>query len=231
MKAGSIVNLEDVDLKYLYTKWKENLKELKPFIRSTPFVSLQTYNNFDLDKYNIEESKNEFVIDQVQKIVGAKCDDETFMIVDLDFNEILDIAFILNDKEGICPLLNVNLMFHPYGIVGNKMHVKKLIHYGMNLKYSQPWKCVMFMPYDRYDDSIDVSKMTHKLNNQYGIGDEDIPYAETLKSLGYKKVVAVTYEKVKEDFNEYLKYISKELEVEKIVVNAGGAGEAGADKL
>ena len=212
MKGSSFVYLKDIDFKELYRKYRKCSKELKPFIRSTPFVSLQTYDNFKLNDIN-NYNESEFCKKMVQ-LIRKKYTEDIFIIVDLDLDNILDIAFSLNRKESIWPLLNINLLFHPFGIIGNKEHINKLIYYGNNLTSCEN-KYIMFIPYDRYDNSIDTLKLTKNLNNQYELGDEDLPYIETLKSLGYSKVIAITYDEIKEDFNEYLKYLSDGIKVEK----------------
>lgn len=207
--------LKDIDLKELYRKWRKNAKELKPFIRSTPFVSLQTYDNFKLN--NMKDFKESEFCRFTAKAITEKYNEDIFIIVDLNLNHILDIAFILNKKENIWPLININLLFHPFGLIGNKEDINKLVYYGNNLENCEN-KYIMYIPYDRYDNSIDVSKLTRKLNNQYELGCEDLPYIETLKQLGYKKVLAVTYEEIKEDFNGYLEYLSEGMSIEKLIV-------------
>ena len=126
MKGSNLVYLKDIDLKELYRKWRKNAKELKPFIRSTPFVSLQTYDNFKLN--NMKDFKESEFCKLTAKTIAEKYNEDIFIIVDLNLNYILDIAFILNKKESIWPLININLLFHPFGLIGNKEDINKLVY-------------------------------------------------------------------------------------------------------
>ena len=71
----------------------------------------------------------------------------------------------------------------------------------------------MMIPYDRYKEDIDVTKMYDKLNNQYAVGEEDFPDSEFLSELGYKGVKIITRDRVKDDLMEYINSINKETEV------------------
>ena len=49
------MNLQEIDLRNIYRIWKSDLGPFQGFFRSTPFVSLQTYDDFKLDTENIGE--------------------------------------------------------------------------------------------------------------------------------------------------------------------------------
>jgi hypothetical protein len=74
------------------------------------------------------------------------------------------------------------------------------------------------IPYDRYNEKIDAEELKSKLNNQYGIGEDDLPYVNMLKELGYSQVVIITKDDIKEDLSEYANFISKDVRVEIIRV-------------
>ncbi len=207
------MNLMEIDLRMLYRTWKLNLGQFRCFFRSTPFVSLQTYDDFSLREENINELNENILKDVIEN-----CNEDNFLIVDLPLEDILDLALILNNDYCIRPILNVNLLFHPFGIIGNKNSISKLINNGLKLKKINPKKFVMLIPYDRYDNNLKTEDFKDKLNNQYGIGEDDLPYVEMLREMRYNKVTILTKDEIKEDLKEYVNYIEKDIRVEIIRV-------------
>ena len=207
------MNLQEIDLKNIYRIWKSNLGPFQGFFRSTPFVSLQTYDDFRLEEENI--------IRYDQKVIDAimeNFNESNFLIVDLPFKDILNLALVLNNEYSIKPILNVNLLFHTFGIIGTKDNINKLINNGLKLKKITTNKFIMMLPYDRYNEEAAPDDLSNKLNNQYGIGEDDLPYANLLKELGYEQVVIITKDNIKEDLNDYLNFTRKEIRVEIIKV-------------
>lgn len=207
------MKLQEVDLRNIYRIWKSNLGPFRGFFRSTPFVSLQTYEDFKLEKENIVEYNP-----QALNIIIEKFQEDIFLIVDLPLNEIINLSLVLNNEYSIKPILNVNLLFHPFGVVGTKDNINKLINNGLKLKEVNTNKFIMMIPYDRYDEKTDAKELKNKLNNQYGIGEDDLPYVNMLKELGYDKVIIITKEDIKEDLSDYVKFISKDIRAEIIKV-------------
>ena len=207
------MNLQEMDLRNVYRRWKSDLGPFEGFFRSTPFVSLQTYDDFTVETENI----NEYDI-KVLDIIIKNSDENNFIIIDLPLNEILNLALILNNEYFIKPILNVNLLFHPFGIIGNKDNINKLISNGLELKKINSKNFVMLIPYDRYNDELLTSDLNDKLNNQYGIGEDDIPSVNVLKELEYSKVIILTKDNIKEDLNDYVNFINKDIRVEIIKV-------------
>ncbi|MBN1051423.1 normocyte-binding protein [Clostridium botulinum] len=201
------MNLKEVNLREIYKKWKNDLGEFRCFFRSTSFVSLQTYENFILDDYK-NESKKEIIT----KIIN-EYNDEDFIIVDLPLDEILDLSLELNNNYFIKPILNINLLFHPFGIVGSRKNISKLVNTGIKLNEVKSKKYIMLIPYDRYNEELDVKKIYDKLNNQYAVADDDLPSADILKRLGYKRIVVFTKDNVKEDLMNYIDYFKNEINV------------------
>jgi len=219
------MNLQEIDLRKIYRLWKSDLGPFQGFFRSTPFVSLQTYDNFELDTENVDETENRNQIyrisgydQKVLDIIIENSDENNFLIVDLPLNKILNFALVLNNEHNIKPILNVNLLFHPFGIIGNKDNINELISNGLKLKKINPQKFIMLIPYDRYDDELGDNDLKDKLNNQYGIGEDDLPYVNMLKELGYNKVNILTKDDIKEDLNNYVDFINNEIMVEIIKV-------------
>jgi len=207
------MELQDVDLRKLYRAWKSELGPFQGFFRSTPFVSLQTYDNFMLEAESINELRQD-VVDKIRKSL----DENNFTIVDLPLNEILDTALVLNNKYNIKPILNINLLFHPFGIVGDRAGISRLINNGLKLNKLYSNKFVMLIPSNRYDSDLELKYLNNKLNNQYGVGEDDLPYVDMLKELKYNGIVILTRGELKEDLRDYISSISKDIRVEIIRV-------------
>jgi len=206
------MNLQEIDLRNVYRIWKSDLGPFQGFFRSTPFVSLQTYDDFTLEE-NIS-GYDQKVLDMILE----NAHENNFLIIDLPFDVILNLALTLNNEYSIKPILNINLLFHPFGIIGNRDNINKLINNGLKLKKINPRKFVMLIPYDRYNEELESDDLKDKLNNQYGIGEEDLPYINMLKELEYSKVIIVTRDHIKEDLKDYANFIEKDIRVEVIKV-------------
>ena len=206
------MNLQGIDLRHIYRIWKSDLGPFQGFFRSTPFVSLQTYDDFILEE-NIS-GYDQKVLDMILE----NAHENNFLIIDLPFDVILNLALALNNEYSIKPILNINLLFHPFGIIGNRDNINKLINNGLKLKKINPRKFVMLIPYDRYNEELESDDLKDKLNNQYGIGEEDLPYINMLKELEYSKVIIVTRDHIKEDLKDYANFIEKDIRVEVIKV-------------
>lgn len=207
------MNLQEIDLRKVYRLWKSDLGPFQGFFRSTPFVSLQTYDNFTLSEENINNFN-----EKVLNIILENYNQNNFLLIDLPIDEILDLALILNNEHSIKPILNINLLFHPFGIIGSKESINRLISNGLKLKKVSTEKFVMLIPYDRYSDELKSKDLKNKLNNQYGIGDDDLPNVNMLKELGYSKVIILTKNDIKEDLRDYVDYINKDIKLEVVKV-------------
>lgn len=210
------MNLRDIDLIELYRAWKKNLGYFRCFFRSTPFISLQTYENFQIENRIFEKQ------DKVLKLLLNKISEKAFCIVDMPFDEIINIALQLNNEFNIKPILNLNIMFNVYGAIGSKNNINNLINASFKLKDINPDNYVMLLDYNRYKDSLDEDYMLNKLNNQYGIGEEDIPEGSVLKELGYKKIAVISKD-IKEDLKDIIEYVQNDIDIEIIKVDNNGS--------
>jgi hypothetical protein len=198
------LELKDIDLRQVYKNWKKNTHTFEAFIRSGPFVSLQTYDNFNLDLSVDIENLADIHKDLILRIL--KFTNKDFIICDLDFDHCIETAFVLNNVHNIKPVLSFNMLFNPYGLIGSRTNIENLIKYGLNLKIIDSAAYVLFCNYERYADfTDDVHKK--KLNNQYEVCEDDLPYADTLAALGYNRVIFFTKKKVKEDIQNYIYHL------------------------
>ena len=207
------MNLKEIDLRKIYRAWKKGLGPYRCFFRSSPFVSLQTYDDFEI--INCNDQVNKKILSSILK----ESDREYFVIADFKFDEILNIALKLNNEYHIKPILNINLLFNPFGIVGTKYNISRLLNYAYRINDINTDRYIMLLPYDRYDEKIDVSTVYDKLNNQYAVGFDDLPTVEFIKRLGYKGITIVTKDKIKEDLKDYVNYISNDVKVNLVEVD------------
>lgn len=206
------MNLQETNFRKIYRAWKANLGVFEPFMRSGPFVSLQTYLDFNFTYSLDEEYLNNKYKEKLDKIIDNNLE-KTFIIIDSDMNESLELAYLLNNKFNIKPIINFNFLFHPYGLVGSKESIERLVVLGKNLATVKPTAYLMFLDYERYGDfSAELYKK--KINNQYEFSDEDLPYGEMLKKLGYTTMIICTKGELKEDLKEYADSIKSSLSIE-----------------
>lgn len=203
---GKLIKMELQCIKpvEIYRKWKSNSNVFEAFIRSGPFVSLQTYDNFDLD-LSIDA---DFLTQKHKSIINfiTNSSDNSLIICDLDFNDCTETGFLLNNYYNIKPIISFNMVFYPYGLIGTRSNIENLVKYGMNLKEISPARYVLMSNFERYQDFSDDT-YKKRLNNQYELCEDDLPYIDTLRSLGYSKVVLITKDKVKDDIQNYLNYL------------------------
>lgn len=207
------MNLKEIDLRKVYRIWKKGLGPYRCFFRSSPFVSLQTYDDFEIKCVTKEADK------KILSLILNEINNKNFVIADFEFDKILDIALEINNENRIKPILNVNLLFHPFGIVGTTNNICRLISYSEKLIDIKTDKYIMLIPYDRYDENINMDNMCDKLNNQYSVGFDDFPKAEFLRNLGYEQISIVTRNKIKEDLMNYIKYMEKHIKVNLVRVD------------
>ncbi|MBU3087130.1 normocyte-binding protein [Clostridium gasigenes] len=211
------MNLREKNFKEIYRAWKAGLGPFEPFMRSGPFVSLQTYSDFKLNYLLDEPTLYNLYKEKLAQITKNDFE-KTFIIIDTNMSESLEIAYLLNNKFNIKPIINFNFLFHPYGLIGNTDSIERLILFGENLHNIKPTGYVLLLDYERYMDfPKDLYKK--KLNNQYEFSAEDLPYAKTLKELGYNNLTIYTKYTLKEDIRAYIDTLNKDLTVE--IINWG----------
>ncbi|MEG2289796.1 MAG: normocyte-binding protein [Clostridium sp.] len=206
------MNLKEKNFREIYRAWKSNLGNFEPFMRSGPFVSLQTYSDFEItysldEQYIYREHK-----DKLMDITSHDLE-KTFIIIDINMRESLEMAYLINNKFNIKPIINFNFLFHPYGLIGNKDSIERLIILGENLKIIKPKAYVLFLDYERYGEFED-DEYKKKLNNQYEFLSEDLPYGKVLKSIGYTKLIVYTKADVKGDMKAYVSETNNDLNIE-----------------
>ncbi|MEG1254245.1 normocyte-binding protein [Clostridium sp.] len=206
------MNLKEKDFRKIYRFWKSNLGTFEPFMRSGPFVSLQTYSDFEIT-YSLDEQY--LYNEHKDKLEAIKNHDleKTFVIIDINMRESLEVAYLLNNKFNIKPIINFNFLFNPYGLIGSRDSIERLVVLGENLQNIKPIAYVLFLDYERYGDFPEEA-YKKKLNNQYEFSDEDLPYGKTLKTLGYTNLIIYTKNNIKEDMKDYIETINNDLNIE-----------------
>lgn len=207
------LHLQKVRFIDLYRSFKNNLREFEPFLRSTPFVSLKTYEDFEINENFKVNPKSEQFLKEILNYINK----ESFLIIDLPLDNILDLSLILNNKHFIKPILNLNFLFHPLGLLGERDDISKLIYVGSHLETILPENFIMLIDYNRFSDFTNT-EYEEKLNNQYELTNYDLPYGDFLKSLEYKNITYIYENKIKEDMLPCFNYLKESIEVNFIKV-------------
>jgi hypothetical protein len=76
----------------------------------------------------------------------------------------------------------------------------------------------MLIPWDRYNEELEFNNCNDKLNNQYGVAEDDLPCTNLLKELKYSKLIVLTKGDLREDLNNYVNCINNNISVEIIKV-------------
>lgn len=196
--------LKDLDLYSIYLNWRKNTNAFECFLKSTPFVSLKNYPNFYLE--NIDSSKEGILFDRIKSVTTEYDKSNTIFLLDIPGHRSVLLGYLLQNNLSIKPILTFNILFHPYGLLGNKKFISNLLLCGNALKSIDPEGYIFLLDSERY---LPESKGDEEIffNNQYETTEEDMPNIELLKELGYSKAVYIYLDKIKEDINCYLDYL------------------------
>jgi hypothetical protein len=196
-------NLKEFDLLEIYKKWSEGLGPFRCFLRATNFVSLKHYPDFKLSEVELTEGKNFKLLKSIIKEFEIG---NTIYLVDIPAYEGIKLGFYIQKLLNIKPILVLNNPLHPYGIVGDKEYISRLIGYGELLEKSEPTGYAFILDNCRYKECSE-DELKKYFNNQYELTEDDLPYHYMLEELGFKRVVYVYRENMKEDISYYLEYL------------------------
>lgn len=197
--------LKDLELYPIYLKWREGTKAFECFLKSTAFVSLKNYPNFPLEQLSISKEEN-MIYDKVKAIIAEEETSNTIFLLDIPGQQSVLLGYLLQNDLNIKPILTLNLLFHPYGLIGSKKLISNLLLCGNKLNNINPKGYIFILDSERYLLESNGTE-ENSFNNQYETTEEDMPSAELLKELCYSKAVYIYFDKVKEDINCYLDYL------------------------
>jgi hypothetical protein len=197
--------LKDLELYSIYLKWREGTKAFECFLKSATFVSLKNYPNFPLEQLSVSGEEN-MIYNEVKTIIAEEETSNTIFILDIPGPQSVLLGYLIQNDLNIKPILTLNLLFHPYGLIGSKKLISNLLLCGNNLNNIIPKGYIFLLDNERY--LLESNGTEEKFfNNQYETTEEDMPSAELLKELSYSKVVYIYFDRVKEDINCYLDYL------------------------
>ncbi|MDF2985093.1 MAG: hypothetical protein K0R50_603 [Eubacterium sp.] len=204
--------LSDIDLFQVYKNWKIDLGPFECFVKSTNFVSLKHYPDFVLnpgfDNWGI-------FFDKIHKILQEYDYSSTLFLLDVNGTEAIKAAYCLRELLSVAPIPVFNGVMHPFGLVGSREYISLLIAFGLKNKAREQNGYIFVLNSDRYGDYTD-KELRENFNNQYELGEEDLPPVEMLELLKYKRVCYLC-DRDKEDMAGYLEYLSNSnISVEKI---------------
>lgn len=198
-------SLKDFELYPIYLKWRENTNAFECFLKSTTFVSLKNYPNFALEELFISEEDN-IVYNRIKEILDLQDTSNTLLILDVPGHLSVLLGYLLQNNLNIKPILTLNQLFHPYGLVGNQKLISNLLICGNKLNSIDPKGYIFILDSGRYLLESDGTEENF-FNNQYETTEEDMPSVELLKELNYSKAVYIYLDDIKEDINCYLDYL------------------------
>ncbi|KZL89634.1 hypothetical protein [Clostridium magnum] len=197
--------LKDLELYPVYLKWREGTNAFECFLKSTTFVSLKNYPNFPLEEFSISEEEN-MIYNKVKTIIDEQYTSNTLFLLDVPGYLSVLLGYLLQNDLSIKPILTLNQLFHPYGLIGSKKLISNLLLCGNKLNSINPKGYIFILDSERYLFQSDGTEENF-FNNQYETTEEDMPSAELLKDLCYSKAVYIYLDEIKEDINCYLDYL------------------------
>ncbi len=198
--------LENIDLKNVYKIYRDVAGDFQCYFRATPFVSLKQYPNFKLNTLSDIKDKN---IKRLKKIESL-LDENSIIVVDLAFNDSLEIGRTLNNKFKSHIILTMNFLFNEFGIIGNQDNISNLINTSSVIEKGKGNIYTFVLDNNRFLENEKLNK--NQFNNQYEVTDEDLPSLEVIKNYGFNKVLIVT-DNIKEDLNGYINYLKDNVNI------------------
>lgn len=197
--------LKDLELYPTFLKWREGTNAFECFIKSTAFVSLKNYPDFELEDLSISPEEN-IMYDKIRTIIDSYATSNTIFLLDIPGQQSVLLGYLLQNNLNIKPILTLNLLFHPYGLIGSKKLISNLLLCGNKLNSINPKGYIFILDNGRYLLESDGTE-ENLFNNQYETTEEDMPNVELLKELCYSNAVYIYFDKIKEDINCYLDYL------------------------
>ncbi|MFZ3172122.1 MAG: hypothetical protein WA118_09090 [Carboxydocellales bacterium] len=201
------IKLSQLNLLDNYRNWRQGTGVFEGFCRATPFVSLQHYPDMELHLSRPEPPAN---LGQLEAFAARYASRETLLVLDLPGELGVRSAYSLQTRLAIKPVLLFNNPLHQHGLVGGRDFINTLLAGGENLTpLDQPRGFAFILDYDRYSDYPD-SAYQEFFNNQYELTDEDLPELELLNFCGINRLVVLSNQPLKEDLQNYLKYLQEQ---------------------
>ena len=161
----------------------------------------KTYPNFKLNSLSNIKEENIKRLNKIESLLG----ENSIIILDLSFNNSLEIGRVLNNRFKSHIILTMNFLFNKFGVVGNLDNISNLINTSKTLEKGRGNIYTFILDNNRFlDNNPKLNK--YQFNNQYEVTDEDLPSLEVIKRYGFNKVLIVT-DNIKEDLNGYLNYL------------------------
>lgn len=189
----------------IYSNWFYGSGPFGCFFRSTNFVSLKHYPDYEPDNVSLEDDPLYF---RIQRIIDGFDIGVTLFILDLPGRETIRQAFFIQENKGLKSILTFNNVLHPNGLVGSEDYISNLVLLGEAIQHDMLHGYIFILDQDRYEEHLDTD-LKKFFNNQYDLTEEDLPTFEMLNDLGYKKILYIYTGGIKEDIESYLEYIEE----------------------
>ncbi|MGE5418352.1 MAG: hypothetical protein ACM3UZ_16560 [Acidobacteriota bacterium] len=195
--------LHSCDPRWLYRRWAAGAGPFALFVRKANFMSLAHYPDIEI----IAPDADLGLIQEVMHILSAQDldDGRTLNLLDVPGEVGLAMAGSLQNEMSIKPILIYPNLLHPFGAVGGDEMVRALVWYGEELtELEDPRGFALVLDSKRYIDEGELSPALY--NNQYELGEDDLPKVGMLDSLGIEQIIMIRYHN-KEDVGSYCDYL------------------------
>ncbi|MHC9541228.1 MAG: hypothetical protein AB9903_17125 [Vulcanimicrobiota bacterium] len=200
------LRLQEIDLKKNYSTWREGSGPFRCFFRSTNFVSLKHYPDFTLNEPS--EEKDSLWRNVEEYICNFSADNSIFML-DIPGTDALRCAYLAQKEKAVKAILTFSNPLHEHGLIGGQDYISALLGYGEMLSCKEAAGYLFVLDSNRFGD-YDDAELRRRFNNQYELNDEDLPFPEMMRDLGYERIVCIFSGIMKEDVKCYLSSLENE---------------------
>lgn len=195
--------LRDFNPYSIYKKWYGREGCFSCFFKSTNFVSLKHYPDFEPDS---AEERNSLLQKEILETAALYNPEDTVFLIEVPGKEAIQAAFSTLKERGLKPVLTFNHIYHPHGLLGTKEEISLLLEYGERIEEGETNGWAFIIDSMRYGNE-EPETLRRFFNNQYQLTEEDLPPVEMLNDLGYKQVAYITTGDMKEDIGWYIEYL------------------------
>src|SRR5215831_12846893 len=188
--------------------WRRGCEGLAPWFRATPFASAHHYRDRAL-RVSVPARPPATVERFVRTMPRA--DASTLWVLDFPGVVALWLAYVLRRQRGLTLALGFNGWYDPEGCLDGRAEIPLLLQLGERLRHRRP-RMEIGLLLDRR--RAGVAPDATRLDNRYGLGEEDFPSLEYLRRSRCAAVSVFTEGDVAPDLGAWLDEIRAGLKVE-----------------
>lgn len=197
------VTLHEVDFRALYERWAQGAGPFTCFFSKSNFVSLKHYPDFTLKGPKLQSNR-------LFRRVEASLQDAGpahLAIIDIPARAGMRLAYLLQNRLQIKPILTFLCPLHPFGLVGGNNYVNDLVGYGLVLKPAEFQQFAFILDSGRYRIRVSPKTLRDRFNNQYELGPDHLPGVDMLNALAITRVSFYHLEPSMDDAAAYVQHL------------------------